>query len=268
MNTAPRLPSLFLSHGAPDYALAPGTAGAGLSALGQQLPRPRAIVALSPHWMSRGVVVGGATRPTTIHDFAGFDPQLYQLQYSAPGDPPLAEEIAALLQAQRVPVQVDPARGLDHGVWVPLRWLYAEADIPVVPLSMPVGLDPAGAYQLGRLLQPLAADGVLLIGSGSLTHNLGEFRQPRADMDYVREFADWMAAAVLADAREQLLDCLQQAPQAHRAHPTIEHLLPLYFALGAAPEGHSRNSVLRGDITHRILAMDSYVFGSTEATLN
>lgn len=254
------MPSLFVSHGDPEFALQPGQAGAALVDVGRQLPTPRAIVILSPHWMTAELRVGYAPRPATIHDYGGFDPALRQLDHPAPGDPELAAQVAALLQQAGWPVHLDPDRGLDHGAWVPLRFLDPEARLPVVPISMPRTLDPASAQALGEALRPLSTQGVLLIGSGSLTHNLYEYGQQGVDTAYVAEFAGWMSEAVSSGDSVRLADCLQRAPGARRAHPTVEHLLPLWFALGAAPTP-TGNRVIPGGIRHRILAMDSYAFG-------
>lgn len=170
------LPALFVSHGAPTLAIEPGLAGAQLRALGSLLDRPRAIVVVSPHWMTRGVAVTASERPETIHDFGGFPRALYDLQYPAPGSPALALRIQRRLSSAGVEARLDAQRGLDHGAWVPLLHLYPEADIPTLQVSMPYDADEAGALRLGRALAPLSSEGVLIIGSGSLTHNLYEFR--------------------------------------------------------------------------------------------
>lgn len=261
MSAMARLPSLFISHGAPTFALEPGRAGAQLAALGRQLERPRAIVVVSPHWMTRGVKVTGAPRPPTIHDFGGFDERLYGLSYPAPGDPALARRVAALLADAGWPAGVDPQRGLDHGAWVPLLHLVPQADVPVLQVSMPVDLDERSAYELGRALAPLAEDGVLVVGSGSLTHNLYEFRMGTSpEAAYAREFTHWVRDAVRAGDVGRVLDALEQAPHAQRAHPTPEHFLPLPIALGAAGSALPA-TVLDGGIVHGVLAMESYVFG-------
>ncbi len=256
-----RIPSLFVSHGAPTFALEPGRAGAQLGALGRQLERPRAVVVVSPHWTTRGVRVTGALRPETIHDFGGFDRRLYDMAYPAEGAPALAQRIAALLSQAGWPAQVDPQRGLDHGAWVPLMHLFPRADLPVLQVSMPVGLDSASAWRLGQALAPLAAEGVLVVGSGSLTHNLYEFRMgSTVEADYAREFTHWIRDAVRAGDAARVVEGLERAPHAQRAHPTSEHYLPLVIALGAAPQALPV-TVLDGGIEHEVLAMESYVFG-------
>lgn len=254
------MPSLFVSHGAPTLAIEPGRAGALLAALGRQLERPSAIVVVSPHWTTHGVLVTGAPRPDTIHDFGGFDPKLYEMHYPAPGDPRLAQRIESLLAGAGWNAAIHPARGLDHGAWVPLVHLYPGADIPVLQVSMPFDLDSRGACELGRALSPLRDEGVLVIGSGSLTHNLHEFRAHASEASYAREFTQWVREAVRGGDVARLLDTLTLAPHAQRAHPTTEHFLPLLVALGAAG-GALPVSVLDGGIEHGVLAMESYLFG-------
>lgn len=261
MNTS--FPLLFVSHGAPSFAMEPGLAGETLAALGRQLPHLDAIVILSPHWMTRDhVSVTASALPETIHDFGGFPDALYQLSYPAPGAPTLASHIVELLQAAGWDSRLDPNRGLDHGAWVPLRYLAPGADIPVVQVSMPASLDTRSAWKLGEALKPLRDMNVLIVASGSLTHNLYEFRGATAHgADYVKQFAAWTGRTLQAQNTDQLLDFKQYAPFAERAHPTDEHFLPLFIALGAAGE-HYQTQVLEGGITHGVLAMDSYLFTS------
>lgn len=262
----PAAPVVFVSHGSPMLPLEPGSAAPMLRELGRELlaRRPRAIVAMSPHWMTRGVAVGAHERPATLYDFHGFDPALRTLRYAVDGDPALAARVLELLQAAGVPAALDPQRGLDHGVWVPLRLMFEQGELPVVPLSMPWPLDAAQAWDLGRLLRPLREQGVLLLGSGSLTHNLHEFH-PDATVDdaaepYVLEFADWVRAAIAAGDRQALLEWLARAPHARRAHPTAEHLLPLHWALGAAGQASPARHY-SGGVHYGMLSMDAWCFG-------
>jgi 4,5-DOPA dioxygenase extradiol len=257
-----KMPALFVSHGAPTFALEPGLAGMQLSALGRTLGKPRAIAIVSPHWMTRGPAeVGSNPRPETVHDFGGFPEALYELTYPAPGAPDLSQRIADLLDTAGVPTVLNSLRGFDHGAWVPLRYLYPEADVPVVQVSMPARLDSNQAYELGQALSPLAEEGVLLIGSGSLTHNLCEFRSDTpGEAEYAREFSLWVRQAVLTGDRTRLMRTLDLAPHAQRAHPTPEHFLPLLIALGGAG-GSTPATVLDGGIRHGVLSMESYVFG-------
>jgi 4,5-DOPA dioxygenase extradiol len=259
-----RLPSLFISHGAPTFALEPGLAGPRLTALGRQLPRPQAVLVVSPHWMSATPRVGTSAQPETIHDFGGFDPALYQLSYPVPGHTALAGRTIELLAQAGWSAQADPQRGLDHGAWVPLMHLYPNADVPVFQVSLPSRLDAPGAWAFGQALAPLAGEGVLIVGSGSLTHNLYEFRGTHGpDEPYVQAFAAWVREAVEQADRARLLRTLDDAPDARRAHPTTEHFWPLLVAAGAsdAGDGPLPVHVIEGGIAYGMLAMDSYAFG-------
>lgn len=259
-----RLPSLFISHGSPLTALQPGQLGVRLAALAAALPRPRprAIVVASAHWLQHGPMVSATAQPETLHDFSGFPPELYRLRYPAPGAPQLAADIAARLSAAGLEPRLDPQRGLDHGAWVPLRLLYPQADIPVLQVSVQPTLGPAHQLALGRALAPLRQDGVLLIGSGSITHNLHDWRNydEAREAPYVRPFIGWIEQKLQADDVPALLDYRRQAPFAEQAHPTDEHLLPLHFAMGAA--GTERLGAQRIDagIDMGFLAMDIYRF--------
>lgn len=255
-----RLPSLFLSHGAPTLALADSAAGRFLDGLAGLLPaRPRAIVVASAHYMAPGPTLGAAPQPPTIHDFGGFPPALYQLRYPAPGAVDLAADVAGRLRAAGLPPQVDPRRGLDHGVWVPLLRAFPEADIPVLPLAVDPTRDASYHHRLGEALAPLRDDGVLLIGSGGFVHNLGDIDwQARDDRRtaWATDFADWMRERLLAGDRPALLDWQRQAPHARHAHPTVEHLMPLFVALGAG--GAARE--LHHSTELGSLALDAFAF--------
>ncbi|MCD7100385.1 class III extradiol ring-cleavage dioxygenase [Stenotrophomonas sp. MMGLT7] len=258
-----RLPSLYISHGSPMTALRPGKVGPRLAELAAAMPRPRAIVVASAHWLGRRPLVGGAARPKTVHDFGGFPTALYELEYAAPGEPALARHVHRLLEQAGLHPHLDEQRGLDHGVWVPLRLLYPDADIPVVPLSIQPELGPRHQLALGRALAPLREEGVLLVGSGSITHNLHDWRGGYGEgreAPYVQPFVEWIEQALVADDMPALLDYRRQAPYAERAHPTDEHLLPLYFAMGAAGEGGLGARRIDAGVDMGILAMDIYRF--------
>jgi 4,5-DOPA dioxygenase extradiol len=261
MTTAP---SLFISHGSPMFALEPGELGPNLRDVGESLRGISAVLVVSPHWQTRGVRVGTSAAPETIHDFGGFPAPLYELQYRAPGAPALALDASRLLAAAGFDVTLDAQRGLDHGAWVPLRYLFPEADMPVFQVSLPHDLDAAGALRLGRALAPLRERGVLIVGSGSLTHNLYEFRQHIRDPDYAQQFADWVRDALAARDVEALVDYRRRAPHAQRAHPTEEHFLPLLVAAGASGDGEAVRLVA-GGMTYGVLSMDSFAFGLKEA---
>ena len=259
-----RMPSLFVSHGAPTFAIEPGIAGPLLTALGAALPMPKAVLVVSPHWMTRGAYVGTVPMPQTIHDFGGFPRELFQLQYPAQGHPPMAQRAIELLNQAGWSAHADISRGLDHGAWVPLRFLYPAANVPVFQVSMPVDLTAQSALQFGQALSPLADKGVLIIGSGSLTHNLAEFRGLSGQTEsYVIEFVQWVRRAVLRGDQDSLVRALELAPHAQRAHPSDDHLLPLMVALGAARSALPV-TVLEGGVSYGMLSMESYVFGWKE----
>ena len=261
-----RTPVLFVSHGAPTFALEPGELGPRLTAVGDALPRPRAVLVVSPHWMTRGLSVATTVRPQTVHDFGGFPRPLYAIQYPAPGAPQLAQRTIDVLRAAGWPAEADVRQGLDHGAWVPVRFLYPDADVPVFQVSLPAAATPQQAYALGQALQPLRDEGVLVVGSGSLTHNLSEFRlhahgDTQSAEPYALEFAAWIRQAVEARDDTRLVDALAIAPHARRAHPTPEHFLPLLVAAGAA-SGDGDVQTLEGGVTYGALSMDSYLFGA------
>ena len=261
-----RAPSLFVSHGSPMFALEPGLLGPNLQRLGQALRDVRAILVVSPHWQTRGVRVATTSAPETIHDFGGFPAPLYALQYTPPGAPEVADEALRLLREAGFDASVDPARGLDHGAWVPLRYLKPAADVPVLQVSLPHDIDTAGALRLGQALAPLRAQGVLIIGSGSLTHNLYEFRQHVRDPEYAQAFADWVWHAVKRRDVAGLVDYRQRAPHAARAHPSEEHYLPLLVALGASNDDE-HGALVEGGMTYNVLSMDSFGFGLPQEAL-
>ncbi|MDO8771836.1 MAG: class III extradiol ring-cleavage dioxygenase [Burkholderiaceae bacterium] len=238
--------------------------GPALGALGQQLSGVRAVLVVSPHWQTRDVKVMTTPAPETVHDFGGFPAALYDLQYPAAGHPQLAAEVSRLLAQAGWAVAVDERRGLDHGAWVPLRHLLPNAGIPVFQVSMPMGLDAASAFRLGKALAPIRKSGVMIVASGSMTHNLNEFRQSSTGAaDYAVEFTHWIRQSVTANNMESLVDYRQLAPHAQRAHPTEEHFLPLLIALGARADGEAAQ-VINGGITNGVLSMESYVWGMTK----
>ena len=262
------LPSLYVSHGAPTLALDPGQTGPALAALAQELPRPEAILMVSAHWETARPAASTAPRPETIHDFGGFPDALYRMAYPAPGAPDVARRAKDLLDAAGIGTDLDLRRGLDHGAWVPLRFLYPAADIPVAQLSIQPRLSPQHHYRVGEALRALTEAGVLIIGSGSLTHNLHELRMTAtkpATEPYALAFQQWVYQAVNANDIAALLDYRRLAPEAARAHPTDEHFLPFFVALGAAGGSVSARRV-NDEITYGALAMDAYVFGSAART--
>ena len=253
------LPSLFISHGSPMLALEPGASGPALARLAAELPRPKAILVVSAHWESNQLLVNSNPQPDTWHDFGGFPPELYAVQYPAPGAPQLAREARDLLVAAGLPAELDAKRVFDHGVWVPLMLMYPDADIPIAQVSIPTRLGPAFQTRVGKALASLREQGVLLIGSGSITHNLGELNWragPEVITPWAGEFRDWMVERLAANDDEALHDYRRLAPSAVRNHPSDEHLLPLYFARGAG----GKFSIAHQGFTLGALGMDIYRF--------
>lgn len=258
------LPALFVSHGAPTLILDDVPARAFLARAGGELGRPSAIVVVSAHYEAKGVRVDRSERPRTIHDFGGFPSALYEIQYPAPGDPELAGEIVGLLQAAGLDAATDDRWGLDHGAWVPLSLMYPEADIPVVAVSVDPEAGPDHHLALGAALASLRRRGVLVVGSGSFTHNLHEIPRPFRRIDtpapaWVTEFAEWASAAIVEGRVADLLDYRRLAPHGARNHPTDEHFLPLFAAMGAG--GATAGRRLHDSATFAVLRMDAYAFG-------
>lgn len=260
--TAAGLSSLFVPHGAPTFALQPGAAGAALTAIAARMARPRAVIIVSAHWDTAVPTVGAATRFDTIHDFSGFPPALRALRYPATGCPELARTVAAAIESSGLPIRINATRGLDHGAWVPLRLMFPDADVPVIPLSLQSAGGPDQAWRLGRALATLQHD-LVVIGSGNLTHNLRDWHavsHPGADTPaYVRGFAEWVAERLSAGDTTALLDYRRRAPDGVQAHPSEEHLLPLFVALGAAGDGAQATRFHAG-IDEHVLAMDAWTF--------
>lgn len=268
-NSSTLLPTLFVPHGAPTSALEPGEAGRVLSKIVAGL-RPKAVLIVSAHWDTEAPSLTVAPRLETIHDFYGFPQALYAIRYPATGAAPWAMEARSLLEEAGYQVKLDCKRGLDHGAWVPLRMMYPDASLPVFALSLQSHLGPQHHFQLGQALAPLAKAGVLVIGSGNLTHNLHHFGRSRGAThppEYVTAFQRWVQERMAARDIEALLDYRRRAPGALDAHPTDEHLLPLFVALGAAGQDFAAERVYDG-IEFNILAMDTYVFHPDAATLN
>jgi 4,5-DOPA dioxygenase extradiol len=257
------LPTLFISHGAPTLAIENSPAHRFLLELGKTLPRPKAILVASAHWESvGGPAVSLGAHPETIHDFGGFPDELYAIQYPAPGAPETAANAAALLEQAGIAVKRSATRGLDHGAWVPLHLMYPNADIPVAQISLVRGASAAAHQKIGEALAELRKEGVLIVGSGSLTHNLYEFRGHSIDAEvpsWVRDFDAWMKSRLENNQHESLLDYRMQAPYAVRNHPTDEHLMPLFVAMGAAGEG-AKAERLHASYEYGVLAMDMYAF--------
>lgn len=252
---AATLPALFISHGAPTLAIEQSATTNALARLGQNLPKPRAIIIMSAHWLSPKLELSGHPAPVTWHDFSGLAPELYRIRYPAPGHPQLAETLAQQLAARGVTCSVNPLRALDHGVWSPLLHLYPDSDVPVVQLSLPQHYDSHACYQLGALFAPLRHEQVLLIGSGNITHNLTAMRWEAKSIDHTaKAFKTWLLAQLKTDIPSAL--DWQSFERADEVHPSTEHLMPLFFALGAG----QRVSVVHERMAHHSLGMDIYRF--------
>ncbi|MDK2125373.1 dioxygenase family protein [Parachitinimonas caeni] len=256
-----RIPALFVSHGAPTLPLDGIPARDFLEGAAAQWPRPTAIVVVSAHAAGRGVWVGRSAHHTAWHDFSGFPEALNDLHYDCPGDPELADFLIGHLRESGIQAGAQTDVRLDHGVWVPLLLMYPDAKVPVVTVSLDLGRSDGAQVELGRLLATLRDQQVLVMGSGSLTHNLREVWSHQindAPEAYALEFADWVEATLAAGDVEAIKDWRQQAPHAQRCHPTPEHFLPLLVALGAGDSG--RGLALHRSFSFGVLAMDAYAF--------
>jgi 4,5-DOPA dioxygenase extradiol len=254
------LPSVFISHGSPMHALQAGPAGVAWAALGKRLGKPQAILIASAHWETNVPMVTGSARPETIHDFSGFPEALYRIRYSAAGAPKVAARAQALLKEAGFTAAIDGMRGLDHGAWAPLLYMYPQADVPVVQISLQPELGTRHHLRLGRALRKLEEDNVLVIGSGHMTHNLRDWMRGAGEpQPYAQQFAEWVRERLDAHDLESLADYRERSPYGARAHPTDEHFLPLFFALGAARDDYKPERIFTG-IDAGVLSMDAYVF--------
>jgi 4,5-DOPA dioxygenase extradiol len=259
-----RIPTLFVSHGAPTLILEDIPARAFLQSLGSRFPGIRGILCISAHWSLDRAAVNAVEHPETIHDFSGFPQALYRMQYPARGSPALAGRVAELLHRAGITCDTDSTRGLDHGAWVPLMLMFPEAEIPVVQLSMERNLDPARHLALGEAIAGLRDEGILIIGSGGAVHPLGD---PTASLGegapteaWAEEFNDWLTDAVTRGDSRSLIRYRELAPHAHRAHPYPDHYMPLLAALGAAGPG-AKGTVIHHSWDLGDLGMDAYTFG-------
>jgi 4,5-DOPA dioxygenase extradiol len=255
----PVISPVFVSHGAPTLVLEDCPTREFLRQLGKDIGRPKGIVCISAHWTTAEPRVTVHPQPPIIHDFYGFPEELYSLSYPAPGDPVLAKRVLSLLHGQGVAAGEDMTRGFDHGAWVPLMLMSPDADIPVIQLSVQPHLGPEHHLAVGQALQPLVDEGVLLLASGSATHNLRDFsgRELNAEpLPYAREFSEWLTKSIIGGRSNEVLDYLKCAPQALRNHPTPEHFLPLFVTMGAGGEGQ----LLHDAYTYGVLSMAAYAW--------
>ena len=258
-----KLPTLFLSHGSPLHAVNAGAAGEVWATLAKQLPTPKAVLMVTAHWETNLPMLSGNVKPSMIYDFGGFPEALYKINYPAPGSPDIAAKAQALLKSAGLTAGIDGCRGFDHGTWVPLLKMYPDANVPIVQLSVQTAMNPRHHVEVGRALSPLTREGVLIVGSGHLTHNLRDWMQSRgqaAHAPYAQKFQSWVFDRLAAHDVDALTRYRQEAPDAVRAHPTEEHFLPLFVALGAAGDSTEPHRVFDG-FDGGALAMDAYRFG-------
>ena len=260
-----KFPALYISHGSPMLALGHTPARVFLEAYGRELGKPKAILVATAHFETRSPALTADTKPEMIYDFGGFPRALFEMQYPAPGSPELATRAAQMLGAAGIPAAPVEGRGYDHGTWVPLKLMYPDADIPVVQLSVQPGLGAAHHVAMGRALAPLREEGVLVMGSGSITHNLGELFRSGREIEaptptWVSDFGEWMHDKIEAGAIEDVIKWDERAPYARKNHPSAEHFLPLPFAMGAGGADH-RGKRVHTSCEYGILMMDAYAWG-------
>lgn len=263
MRTA-KLPSVFLSHGPPSLLLQDDPTTAFLSSLAETLPtRPSAVLVMSAHWETRGLMITTRAKQSAMYDFHGFPQALYAMRYEPMGNAGLASTVTDRLSKAGFLVTSDPNRILDHGVWMPLKLIYPQTDIPVVQLSLPVEAGPEDLLAIGHKLAFLRDEGVLILGSGNMTHNLQEaiqrFRYGNSGVpDWVSRFQE-MAEAALVEGDPEALVAALTSPEGRQNHPSAEHFLPIFFAMGAGGTGPARKC--HAGVCHDVLAMDAYTFG-------
>lgn len=258
-------PTLFVSHGAPNLILHNSRARDFLAGYGRMIGRPEAVLVVSAHFETNAPTIVSDPHPEMIYDFRGFEPELSQIVYPAPGDPDLAGRASALLDKAGIKAMLVADRGFDHGAWVPLALLFPDADVPVVQVSVQPDAGPLHHMALGEALAPLREDGVLIIGSGAFTHNLQEIFKEISNPDApesasARTFSDWARQRILDDANDDLIHYRERAPHAAENHPTEEHFMPLFVAMGAAGKGAARQHV-HASHQYGAMMMDAFAFG-------
>lgn len=229
-----RMPTLFVGHGSPMNALEVNAHTSAWRQLGKSLPSPQAILVVSAHWYTNGTGVTAMEQPRTIHDFQGFPPELFAQQYPAPGSPELAQRIRQVLRP--LPVTADQQWGLDHGAWSVLMHLYPQAQIPVVQLSIDARATPSAHYELAQRLGPLRDEGILIVGTGNVVHNLRRinWQTPPTAWPWATQFNDHIRNALLRNDHQAVIDYETAGEAARESVPTPEHFLPLLYVLGAA----------------------------------
>ena len=254
------MPVLFISHGAPSLLIDRDPTTDFFRGLGRRIPRPESILCISAHWETSAPVVTASSQPDTIHDFYGFQDELYECTYPCPGSAELAEKACSLLTNNNIDCTLNEYRGLDHGVWVPLKLMFPDADIPVVQLSLQRRKGTDYHYKTGQALQSLSNQGVLILGSGSATHNIhdfGRFELNAPPQKYVLEFDKWLCRSIEENDLDSILNYRMLAPGGIENHPTEEHLMPLFIARGAAGEGSAGKQIHQA-YTYSTLSMAAY----------
>lgn len=244
-----RMPVVFVGHGSPMNVIEDNQWSRGFTSLRDLVPAPSAILAISAHWFVDGTYLTGNVRPRTIHDFTGFPPALYEVTYPAPGKVDLAERVRDLLEPSRAALSTE--WGLDHGTWSVLRWMFPDADIPVVQLSIDRRLDVAGHFELARSLAALREEGILILGSGNAVHNLrdafGRMKSRSTETpDWARRYDDTVKQAITQHDTRALIDLWPDSENGRVAHPTPDHWLPLIYALAATDENDSVRFPIEG----------------------
>ncbi|MBX3101899.1 MAG: 4,5-DOPA dioxygenase extradiol [Bacteroidetes bacterium] len=258
---SPRMPALFLGHGNPMNAIQDNPFTRRLQEVGRELPRPQAALVVSAHWETRGTWVQASAQPRTIHDFGGFPPALFAVQYPAPGSPEWAQKTIDVGQAHQVLVHPTEEWGLDHGTWSVLRFLYPDADVPLFQLSLDIARSPQQHHELARLLRTLREQGVMIIGSGNLVHNLREVdwhhQYGGPVFDWAQDFDQRLVQLI---AQQNIAQLATTTPDAlfRRAQPTLEHYLPLLYVLGASyPD--EQPQYFYEDFQHGSISMRSFL---------
>jgi len=262
MNTH-KAPAVFISHGAPSELLEKNGFHAALQKFARSFSKPSAIVVVSAHWLTKGPIgVTHSAINSTIHDFSGFPRELYEIDYPAPGNPRLAARVIDLLTSAGLKAVADAKRGLDHGAWVPLKIMYSEADIPVIQVSLPFPEKGESVFNMGKALAPLRSENILLIGSGSMTHNLRDLdwggKSSGAAKPYA-EFDEWVMERISSGAMAELFSYETAAPNLELAHPMTDHFLPIFFAAGCRVDGDALETLFR-EFQYKTLSMTSFAF--------
>jgi 4,5-DOPA dioxygenase extradiol len=262
-NSTERMPVLFLGHGSPMNAIEENEFVTGWRNIGNTLPRPNAILCVSAHWETRGTLVTSMDKPVTIHDFGGFPKALFDVQYPAPGSPELAEETKNIIK--KTEVRLDDKWGLDHGAWSIVKWLYPDADVPVIEMSLDYYQTPQFHYELSKELSSLRKKGVLIIGSGNMVHNLSMVAWNRLNdteygYDWALEASEKMKGFIMNGDHQQLINYQSQGKAYNLAIPTPEHYLPLLYALALKEEDEAvtlfNDKTIAGSLTMTSLKID------------